>query len=352
MQHGVGVVRRLIATPTKTKHTTVAAASVAATTGTRITPVRNQATSRCRGCSEDRPAPSAGENEGARAQDSFPVHITPSLESNVLGKEPTPLCTSDKKLGIENKETFIKTTQDTESLLEIEDSNRETSEKAPGLPGSRQPQTKRFDQIEQLECQSKEGTASTSGPTVEKNDLTNPLGSPKRWDKITGKGPQLMDWGKDSSNKFYSLTEESDLSSVDRSFSESEESETSEAGNKSLSNELTVRPHRQQKLVTTRPGSQEGFENMASMSGRTLKWDYSGIGLADTPSIGNQGPVNDKIEIDMGAPAGNAGNAYVMGTEAGILQSIYSSIKELQTETRIESRRARIATKRLQGRVR
>ncbi|KAJ1209232.1 hypothetical protein NDU88_004610 [Pleurodeles waltl] len=55
------------------------------------------------------------------------------------------------------------------------------------------------------------------------------------------------------------------------------------------------------------------------------------------------------METDMGAPAGNA---YAMGTKAGILQSIYSSIKELQTETRIESRRARIATKRLQGTVR
>ncbi|KAJ1100818.1 hypothetical protein NDU88_005893 [Pleurodeles waltl] len=158
-----------------------------------------------------------------------------------------------------------------------------------------------------------------------------------------------MDWGKDSSDKFYSLTEESHLSSVDRSFSESEGSETSKAGK---SNELTVRQYRQRKLVKTRPGSQEGFENAASVSGRTLKWDYSGIGLADIPTIGTQGPVNDKIEIDTGASAGNAGNAYAMGTEAGILQSINSSIKELQTETRIESRRARIATKRLQGTVR
>ncbi|KAJ1176993.1 hypothetical protein NDU88_002260 [Pleurodeles waltl] len=158
-----------------------------------------------------------------------------------------------------------------------------------------------------------------------------------------------MDWGKDSSDKCYSLTEESDLSSVDRSFSESEERETSEAGNKSPSNELTVRQHRQWKPVKIRPGSQEGFENATFMSGRTLKWDYSGIGLADTPTIGNQGPVNGKIETDTGAPAGNA---YATGTEAGILQSIYSSIKELQTETRIESRRARIATKRLQETVR
>ncbi|KAJ1162973.1 hypothetical protein NDU88_003437 [Pleurodeles waltl] len=265
-----------------------------------------------------------------RVQDSLPVHITPSSESNVLGKEPTPPCASG----------------------EIEDSNREISEKVLGLPGCRQSRTQQADRSEQSECQSKEGTISTSGPTLEKDDLTNPLGSPKKWDKVTGKDPQLMDWGKDCSDKFYSMTEESDLSSVDRSFSESEGSETSEAGNKSPSNELTVRQYRQRKLVKTRPGSQEGFENAASMSGRTLKWDYSGIGLADIPTSGSQGPVNEKIEIDTGASAGNPGNAYMMGTEAGILQSIYSSIKELQTETRIKSRRARIATKRLQGTVR
>ncbi|KAJ1115640.1 hypothetical protein NDU88_003862 [Pleurodeles waltl] len=181
------------------------------------------------------------------AQDSLPVHITPSSESNVLGKEPTPPCTCDKKSCIENKEFFIKTTQYVESLSEIEDSNREISKKVLGLTRSRQSQTQQVDQSEQLECQSKEGT--------------------------------------------------------------------------------------------------EGFENAASMSGRTLKWDYSGIGLADIPTIGTQGPVNDQIEIDTGASAGNPGNEYAMGTEAGILQSIYSSIKELQTETRIESRRARIATK-------
>ncbi|KAJ1180560.1 hypothetical protein NDU88_005781 [Pleurodeles waltl] len=95
----------------------------------------------------------------------------------------------------------------------------------------------------------------------------------------------------------------SDLSSVDLSFSESEGSETSEAGNKSPSNELTVQQYRQRKLVVTRPGSQGGFENAASMSGRTLKWDYSGIGLADIPTSGSQGPVNEKI--DTGASAGN-----------------------------------------------
>ncbi|KAJ1096379.1 hypothetical protein NDU88_001521 [Pleurodeles waltl] len=274
----------------------------------------------------------------------------PPSESNTLGKEPTLPSTSSKKLCIESNESFIKTIQGTENLSEITDSNRETREKELGPPGSRQPQTQRSDQIEQPERQSKEGTASTSGPAAEREDLHKPLGSPKRWGKITGKDPQLMDWGKDSSDKFYSLTEESDLSGIDRSFGESEDSETSEAGNKSSSNELTVRQlRRQRKPVKTRPGSQEGFENSTSMGGRTLKWDYCGIGLADTPTISNQDSVNGKMETDIGAPAGNSS---AMGTEAGILQSIYSSIKELQTETRIESRRARFATKRLQGTVR
>ncbi|KAJ1079610.1 hypothetical protein NDU88_000157 [Pleurodeles waltl] len=261
-------------------------------------------------------------------QDSLPAHITPSLESKVLGVE-TPLPCAG---------------------IETEDSNKEISEKIPGLSGLRQSQIQQSDQNEESELQNKEGTIKASGPALENDDLTIPLGNWKKLDKVVGKDPQLMDWGKDCSDKFYSLTEESDLSSVDRSFSESEGSETSEAGNKSPSNELAVRQYRQRQMVRIRPGSQEGVENAASMSGRTLKWDYSGIGLIDIPTSGSQGLVNEKTDI--GASAGSLGNAFTMGTEAGILQSIYNSIKELQTETRIESRRARIATKRLQGTVR
>ncbi|KAJ1098065.1 hypothetical protein NDU88_003181 [Pleurodeles waltl] len=196
----------------------------------------------------------------------------------------------------------------------------------------------------------REGTASASGPAAEREDLHKFLGSLKRWSKTTGKDPQFVDWGKDSSDKFYSLTEESDLSSGDHSFDESDGSETTEAGNKSSSNEPTVRQLcRQRKSIKTQPCSQEGFENSTSTGGRTLKWDYSGIGLADTPTTSNQGLVNGNMETGTGAPACNL---FAMGTEAGMLQLIYSSIKELQTETRIESRRARIATKRLQGTVR
>ncbi|KAJ1096874.1 hypothetical protein NDU88_002005 [Pleurodeles waltl] len=273
------------------------------------------------------------------------VNAIPSPENSWSGKEPTAL-----KLNIENKDHCDKSI---ESPSEIQDSNRETREKALGLPGNGQLQIQQTDQSEQFDYQNKGKIGSPSGPTAEEDDSTICLGSPKKWDKIMGGGgnPQLTDWGKDSSDKFYSLTEESDLGSADCSFSENDASETSEAGNKSPSGEFTVRKVRQRKIVKSRSGLQEGSENTASMSGRTLRWDYSGIGLADTSIVGNQSPVNDENESDRGASAGsigNPGNTHAMGTEAGILQSIYSSIKELQTETRIESRRARVATKRLQ----
>ncbi|KAJ1174801.1 hypothetical protein NDU88_000092 [Pleurodeles waltl] len=284
-------------------------------------------------------------------EDSSSLHITPSPESNVPGKEPTPLCSSDKELCIGNKDLSAKITQYIENPLEIQDINREIREKEHGPSGDGQLQIQQVDRSEQWGDQSKEETISTTGPTVENDDPTNLIESPKKQDKNS----QLTDWGKDSSDKFYSLTEESDLSSADRSLSESDGSESSEPGNNSLNCEFTVRQIRQRKSAKPRSDSQECHEKAASMSGRTLRWDYSGISLADTPTAGNQGPANDRNESDMGASAGDIGNlanTHVNGAEAGILQSIYNSIKELQTETRIESRRARIATKKLQGSVR
>ncbi|KAJ1106087.1 hypothetical protein NDU88_003490 [Pleurodeles waltl] len=158
------------------------------------------------------------------------------------------------------------------------------------------------------------------------------------------------DWAKDNSDKLYSLTEESDLSSGEHSLSESGSSETSETGNKSSSNEPTVRQlRRQRKCTKIRPGPHEGLEIPTSTGGRTLKWDYSGIRLTDTPTTSGQELVNNDMEGNIGGPASNICSA---GADYGMLQSIYNSIKELQTETRIESRRARVTTKRLQGTVR
>ncbi|KAJ1143702.1 hypothetical protein NDU88_010007 [Pleurodeles waltl] len=285
------------------------------------------------------------------AQDSSSTHVTPSPENNVPGKEPTPLYVSDKELCTGNKDFSLKSTQYIENPLDTQDINRENREKVYGPSGNGQLQKQQVDRSKHWGDQSEEETISTTALTVESDGSTNPIESPKKQDKAS----LLTDWGKDSSDKFYSLTEEYDLSSAHRSLSESDESESYEAGNKSLNCEFTVRQIRQRKSAKPHSDSQECHENAASMSRRTLRWDYSGISLADTPTAGNQGPINDRNESDMGASAGDIGNSvntHVNGTEAGILHSIYNSIKELQTETRIESRRARIATKKLQGSVR
>ncbi|KAJ1130182.1 hypothetical protein NDU88_008538 [Pleurodeles waltl] len=185
---------------------------------------------------------------------------------------------------------------------ENQDISREAIGKVLSLPGNGQLQIQQMEQGEQVDLQSKGRIGSPSGHTAEENDSTNPLGSPKKRDKIMGgKNLQLTDWGRESSDKFYSLTEESDLGSADCSFSETDESETSETGNKSPSGEHTVRKARQRKFVKSRSGLQEGSENVAPMSGRTLRWDYSGIGLADTPTSGNQTPAKDKNGSDPGA---------------------------------------------------
>ncbi|KAJ1128830.1 hypothetical protein NDU88_007203 [Pleurodeles waltl] len=282
------------------------------------------------------------------AQGASVANTIPSPENNWSGKGSTPL---DSSMG--NQDHCDKPI---ESPSENQDISREAIGKVLSLPGNGQLQIQQMEQGEQVDLQNKGRIGSPTGYIAEENDSTNPLGSPKKQNKIMGGiNLQLTDWGRESSDKFYSLTEESDLGSADCSFSETDESETSEMGNKSPSGEHTVCKVCQRKFVKSRSGLQEGLESTAPMSGRTLRWDYSGIGLADTPTGGNQSPAKDKNGSDPGAAAGsigNSGDVHTMGTEAGILHSIYSSIKELQTETRIESHRARVATKRLQGSVR
>ncbi|KAJ1083050.1 hypothetical protein NDU88_003210 [Pleurodeles waltl] len=197
-----------------------------------------------------------------------------------------------------------------------------------------------------LEGRAPSAQSATSSIEEQQNGPPNPKG----WDKITEKDLNTSDWAKDSSDKFYSLTEESDVSSRELSFSETGSSETSETGNKSSSNEPTVRQlQRHRKCTKVRPDSQEGLEFSTSTGSRTLKWDYSGIRLTDTPTTSGQELVNNNMEGSTGDPASSMCLAVA---DSGMLQSIYNSIKELQTETRIESRRARVATKRLQGTVR
>ncbi|KAJ1158238.1 hypothetical protein NDU88_010931 [Pleurodeles waltl] len=205
-------------------------------------------------------------------------------------------------------------------------------------------------QAQRSEDQTRVGVTSAPSATSGIEERQNGPPNPKGWDKITEKDLKTSDWAKDSSNKFYSLTEKSDVSSGEHSFSETGSSEDSETGNKSSSNEPTVRQLRwQRKCTKVRPDPQEGLEFSTSTGSRTLKWDYSGIRLTDTPTTSGQELVNNNMEGSTGGPASGL---CLAGADSGMLHLIYNSIKELQTETRIESRRARVSTKRLQGTVR
>ncbi|KAJ1180223.1 hypothetical protein NDU88_005445 [Pleurodeles waltl] len=282
------------------------------------------------------------------AQDMRPAHLTPS--DKVVGIESLPSSSSISR-GTMNNDPPVNFKQGMESMPEAEDNQREAKEKKPGPTTEiKQPQAQQYDWSERLEHQEGEGGASILRPPTEGENLYKILSNTKNLGKIAGKDLQSVEWGKDNSDKCYSLTEESDLSSGDHSLGGSEDSETSETEDKTSSNEPIVRQlRRQRKAVKTQPCAQGSPENPLSSVSRTLKWDYSGIGLTDSSSITNQGSANGNKESDIG-PATYSPSA--MGAEAGMLQSIYSSIKELQTETRIESRRARVATKRLQGTVR
>ncbi|KAJ1219210.1 hypothetical protein NDU88_006780 [Pleurodeles waltl] len=247
---------------------------------------------------------------------TLPSEISPSATGTILSD------TSSEKTLIENNEPLIKATQGIKDLLGVRDSNTGIREKVLGpLAGKVQSQPQTQPQVQRPENQIREGDANTLRPTLEIGELQ----------KI-------------------SLNSKGGISSGEHSSSDSGSSETSETGNKSSSNELTVRqPRRQRKYTKPRPCLQEGLENLTSTGGRTLKLDYSVTRLMDTPTINEQGPDNNNIEGDTGGPANNV---CLVSTEAGMLQPIYNSIKEFQTETKIESRRTRVATKRLQGTVR
>ncbi|KAJ1134462.1 hypothetical protein NDU88_000914 [Pleurodeles waltl] len=184
------------------------------------------------------------------------------------------------------------------------------------------------------------------------------LQSLRESDKSNGKEMKILDWSKDTGDKFYSLTEELEFSSAEgHSLSDSGSSISSEEGNASSNNELTVRQRRRQRKCTkTRSGSQEGTELSASSGSRTLKWDYSSINLTDVACTTNKSNMGDQQLPGSNDRGDNIevakSDICTANTDSGMLQSIFNSIKEFQTETRIESRRARVATKQLQGSVR
>ncbi|KAJ1115873.1 hypothetical protein NDU88_004094 [Pleurodeles waltl] len=173
------------------------------------------------------------------AQESFSVHMTLPFETNSTVAEIIPSDICSEKTFIESNEPLIKTGQGTEDLSRALDNSIVIRRKEEGpFAGKEQPQAQ--SQAQRSEDLTRVGAASAPSATssIEERQMGPP--NPKGWGKITEKDLKTSDWAKESSDKFYSLTEESDISSREHSFNETGSSETSETGNKSSSNEPTV----------------------------------------------------------------------------------------------------------------
>ncbi|KAJ1117487.1 hypothetical protein NDU88_005687 [Pleurodeles waltl] len=110
----------------------------------------------------------------------------------------------------------------------------------------------------------------------------------------------------------------------------------------------TVRQRRRKSKGQAPSG--DGVEP-SSQTRKALKWDYSGTNLMSTAEVHTfevQDNAEKRADALVCSLVSNTGARY---TDSEMLQSIYDLIKELQTETRAESWRARMAKKHLQGTV-
>ncbi|KAJ1144187.1 hypothetical protein NDU88_010489 [Pleurodeles waltl] len=183
------------------------------------------------------------------AQGSCSVHMTLPSETNSTVPEIIPLDICIEKTLIESNEPLIKTGQGTEDLSGAPD-NSIVIRRKEGVPFVEKEQPQAQPQAQRSEDLTRVGGVSAQSATSGIEERPNGATEPKRVEKITEKDLKISDWAKDSSDKFYSLTEESDDSSGEHSFSETGSSETSETGNKSSSNEPTVRQLRRHRKCT------------------------------------------------------------------------------------------------------
>ncbi|KAJ1089120.1 hypothetical protein NDU88_002272 [Pleurodeles waltl] len=164
----------------------------------------------------------------------------------------------------------------------------------------------------------------------------------------TGRRKKVPDWSKDGGDKFYLLTEDSEATSSGCNQSVTEGSKSSETGMASSAAESTVRQQRRQRrCLKAQACLTEGIE-FSAQSSKTLKWDYLGTKLMGT----GKAPMSNSLPNADGGADCQVPSISATSTDSEMLQIIYNLIKELQIETRVESRRAWIATKRLQGAVR
>ncbi|KAJ1215866.1 hypothetical protein NDU88_003473 [Pleurodeles waltl] len=165
----------------------------------------------------------------------------------------------------------------------------------------------------------------------------------------SGRGAKITEWSRDGGDKFYSLTEDSEAISSVCNQREAEGSISSESERASSAVGPTVKSQRQHRKCIRSWSGSTGGADLSGRSATALKWHYSEIRLtslekdpkADTP------PNVDAGENCQSAPINNT-----VSTDAKMLQMIYDTIRELQTETQAESRRAWMATKQLQDTVR
>ncbi|KAJ1141894.1 hypothetical protein NDU88_008222 [Pleurodeles waltl] len=281
-------------------------------------------------------------------QESYTEHIVPPPANSRFVIEAVPSGTSRERVTIKTNEPLIKVSQGDDGLPGVLDSSVVTKKKGSGFPIRKNGHQAQRSKI----LAGGEAVGDMDDTTITLSTEVLQFVSPKLTvgDRETEKSLKHPDWAKDGGDKFYSLTEESDLTSSEHILSESGSSISSETGNISSSNKPTVWLQRQHRKCTkVRSGSSEGTELSTFSGSKTLKWDYSGNRLTDLSTANGQQMSNNNMEGNIGGPASSTCTASV---ESGMLQSIYNSIKELQTETRIENRRARVATKRLQGTVR
>ncbi|KAJ1145791.1 hypothetical protein NDU88_012075 [Pleurodeles waltl] len=162
-----------------------------------------------------------------------------------------------------------------------------------------------------------------------------------------GRRKRVPDWSKDGGDKFYSLTEDSEATSSSCNQSATDGSISSESESASSVAESTVRQRRWQRRCSKARARLTGGAELSGQSTKTLKWDYLGTRLAGLGKV----PAADSLPNADGSMDCQAPSTSATSTDSEMLQIIYDSIKELQTETRVESRWARITTKHLQGAV-
>ncbi|KAJ1112514.1 hypothetical protein NDU88_000778 [Pleurodeles waltl] len=161
------------------------------------------------------------------------------------------------------------------------------------------------------------------------------------------------EWLKEGGDKFYSLAE-SEAASSGYDVNDEDGSGSSEAESLAESMSPVVGPtmqsqRRHHKRIMSRTGSGGVMDSPAM----TLKWDYSGIRLSHFEKA-PQAPSDTALTLNLTANDNCLGEQVnnIASSDTKILQLIYGTVRELQTDTRAENRKARVATKQLQITVR